>query len=375
MSIDRIESYPPHEAMQTTSVNVEAPSTRPDDSTSSVFVAAAAYHVLVNSKTLPDPNATSKKYRMVACDLDGTLLGPDHKITDASVKYLRHLHAKGFQVAIATGRSPSSTVEVIRRLDLPSANASANNINTNVSNHDCAESTSHVCQGFPLVCLNGACGLRVQLNSESGELQYTELFHDRVPRDVTVKVLKLASNMNLVTNYYDGMQIFAQTLNDTHRRSTKRYTELTGTPISPVDDNYVRLLSKGLPSKLLVFCDEDTIDELHQKLSEALKDEAHVIRGTPPFFVEVLNKDTCKGHGLVRMCESLNIGLDETIAFGDGDNDMEFVQFAGRGIAMKNARDTLKEVADEETKWTNAEDGVVKKLEEMERQGLLDIES
>jgi len=214
----------------------------------------------------------------------------------------------------------------------------------------------------------------VKICPETGALSYTELFHDPVPRDVTVKVLDLAAKMGLVVNYYNCLDgIYAQPINDSHRHSTRRYTELTGTPIKPVDDNYEDLLSKGLPSKLLVFCEEDIIDELTEKLSSELNDEAHVIRGTPPFFVEVLNKEVCKGHGLQRMCERLQISLGETIAFGDGDNDIEFVQCAGRGIAMKNARDTLKKVADDVTKWTNGEDGVVRTLEEMERQGLLHI--
>jgi len=49
--------------------------------------------------------ACRPKYRMVALDLDGTLLGPDHLISEASVDYLRSLHKKGFIVSIATGRS------------------------------------------------------------------------------------------------------------------------------------------------------------------------------------------------------------------------------------------------------------------------------
>ena len=297
------------------------------------------------------------RYRMVALDLDGTLLAPDHKITDASVEYLRRLHVQGFTVAIATGRSPSSTSEVIRRLDLSHA-------------------LPHSCHGFPLVCMNGACGLNVKICPDTGELSYTELFHDPVPRDVTTKVLKLASKMGLVVNYYNGLDgIYAQPISESHRHSTRRYTELTGTPIKPVDDNYEDLLSKDLPSKLLVFCEEDTIDDLTEKLTTELNNEAHVIRGSPPFFVEVLNKEVCKGHGLERMCEQLQIGLDETIAFGDGDNDIEFVECAGRGIAMKNARETLKKVADDITKWTNGEDGVVRTLAEMERQGLLQLVS
>ena len=329
---------------------MSSPSAQVGQGDALMLPSTAANDDTASSSSPPHKNS---KYRLVALDLDGTLLAPNHKITDASAEYLRRLHAQGFHVAIATGRAPPSTSEVIRRLDLPSL------------------AQPHSCSGFPLVCLNGACGLKVNIDAETAELHYTELFHDPVPRGVTEKVLALAMKMGLVTNYYNGMAIFAQPTHESHHHLTRRYTELTGTPITHVDDDYQGLLSTGLPSKLLVFCTEAAIDELYQQLSEELADEAHVIRGSPPFFVEVLNKEVCKGHGLHRICESLNIPLEETIAFGDGDNDIEFLQLAGRGIAMKNARDNVKKVANEVTKWTNAENGVVRTLEAMERQGLL----
>ena len=50
-----------------------------------------------------------------------------------------------------------------------------------------------------------------------------------------------------------------------------------------------------------------------------------------------------------RMCEACGIEPDECVVFGDGDNDIEYVQAAGLGIAMSNARDVLKAVADRET--------------------------
>ena len=80
-----------------------------------------------------------------------------------------------------------------------------------------------------------------------------------------------------------------------------------------------------------------------------------------------------KGAGLERLCrELLAVPLSAVVAFGDGDNDVEFLTLAGRGIVMKNGRRVAKEVADEMTKYTNNEDGVVRTLLEMEQQGLLD---
>jgi hydroxymethylpyrimidine pyrophosphatase-like HAD family hydrolase len=71
--------------------------------------------------------------------------------------------------------------------------------------------------------------------------------------------------------------------------------------------------------------------------------------------VEILSPNVHKGHGLKQLCLEIGVPLEEVIAFGDGDNDIEFLELAGKGIAMKNARDTLKAVADEITEWTNDE--------------------
>ena len=91
----------------------------------------------------------------------------------------------------------------------------------------------------------------------------------------------------------------------------------------------------------------------------------HIIRGHPPFFVEFLAPGVCKGTGLVELCRHLDIDVAELVAFGDGDNDKEYLQFAGLGVAMHNARDVVKDVADYVTPYTNDDDGVVRELDRL----------
>merc|ERR1719506_1462528 len=70
-----------------------------------------------NTITSSSSASNTKKYRLVAFDLDGTLLRPNHQISDDAVKYLRYLHEQGFLIVIATGRSPAAIAEVIQRLN------------------------------------------------------------------------------------------------------------------------------------------------------------------------------------------------------------------------------------------------------------------
>eukprot|EP00591_Stephanopyxis_turris_P003848 CAMPEP_0195530724 /NCGR_PEP_ID=MMETSP0794_2-20130614/33747_1 /TAXON_ID=515487 /ORGANISM="Stephanopyxis turris, Strain CCMP 815" /LENGTH=333 /DNA_ID=CAMNT_0040662295 /DNA_START=24 /DNA_END=1025 /DNA_ORIENTATION=+ len=285
------------------------------------------------------------KYRMVALDLDGTLLGSDHQISDTSKDYLTYLHSKGFVVSFATGRGASCTFDHVSRLNFDFPRSSL---------------------GLPVVCSNGAQGLHI-----SNDLVKTELFYEPVPNEVTLKVIKFALNLGHVTQYYHENDIYVHTNNETHVNLTNRYSQLTGSKQVFCCEKYDLALSKGLPSKLLILCGEDNVDSVVRAVKENVGGDAHVLRGSPAFFVEVLHKNVCKGNGLRNMSKSLGIDMSEIIAFGDGDNDVEFIQYAGHGIAMKNARDTLKKVADEECEWTNAENGVVLKLKQMEKEGLL----
>jgi 5-amino-6-(5-phospho-D-ribitylamino)uracil phosphatase len=77
-----------------------------------------------------------------------------------------------------------------------------------------------------------------------------------------------------------------------------------------------------------------------------------------------------KGQGLLDMCKLMNIDAREVVAFGDGNNDKEFLEFAGLGVAMKNAGELAKSVAGEITDFTNDEDGVAVHLEILESRGL-----
>lgn len=73
----------------------------------------------------------------------------------------------------------------------------------------------------------------------------------------------------------------------------------------------------------------------------------HIIRGSPsPFFVEFLLPGVTKGSALSKLCDHMGMSTSACLAFGDGENDAEFLAVAGIGCAMKNARPAAKEAAD-----------------------------
>lgn len=322
---------------------------------------------------------SSTSFRMVALDLDGTLLHSNHQMSDNTRDYLRYLDEKGIIIVIATGRAAPTVYEHIERLNLP--------------------------HPIPVVCSNGSRGLQCSVMDHSDELSSStststrtsaatsslsslsihsqELFSVPVPDGVARRTMELATELGCVTQYYVGEYIFANPWLPHHYELTALYKDLTGSQTIYVHDNFEAAWNLGLPSKQLVLCRCDEQDAIMEAFQTALnpnsdsssiadgKSSATIVRGSLGWFLEVLHPDVCKGLGLKRMCEHLNVPLRDVVAFGDGDNDIEFIQLAGKGIVMKNGRDVCKEVADEVISYTNDEDGVMKTLQRMEAEGSL----
>jgi Cof subfamily protein (haloacid dehalogenase superfamily) len=285
--------------------------------------------------------ADSSSYRMVALDLDGTLLGSDHQMADEQATYLRDLHSRGFTVCVATGRSLPSVYEHVKKMNIPVP--------------------------IPVVCSNGARGLLCDSNES-----IQELFFDPVPEDVVMRSIRLGTELGYATQYYFENDIYTNQKTDRHWELTALYSKLTGSVINHVEDAFESLLSEGkLPSKLLILFDEKHIEEAKSAFGKEFGSEANIMCGAFDWFVEVLNPNVTKGHGLEKMCAKLGIPLEQVVAMGDGNNDLEFLQMAGKGIAMKNGKDAVKKAADEVMEWTNEQLGVMKTLKNMDRKGLL----
>ena len=156
------------------------------------------------------------------------------------------------------------------------------------------------------------------------------------------------------------------------RDFVRRYQELTGATHVFLD-SYDGIAERvGLPSKVLLMTDDvDKVAAFATSRQQKQQQQQHrasssssyvAIRGSPPFFVEFLDEKTNKGQGLAKLCQLLSLPapfstssssgeggggggggggglpLSDVVALGDGDNDLEFLALAGRGVAMCNAR-------------------------------------
>ena len=305
----------------------------------------------------PNDDGNKQPYRVVALDLDGTLLNGDHKLSPSTIAGLRELHSKGLMIVLATGRAISTVYEHIVALGLPTA--------------------------LPVVCSNGAAGLRCRVDPAAPHGVHAEpLFLTTVPQNVAVRTMQLALAQNHVCQYYVENKIYAHPSTESHYQLTEEYIALTGSetvyiPPSEFESKMIRL---GEPTKQLVLFPSSQQDGMMEMFEKALRAPhllvdgraATLIRGSLGWFLEVLHPHVHKGAGLERLCaEHLHVPLSQVVAFGDGDNDLEFLQMAGRGCAMANARTVVKEIADQIIDYTNNEEGVLRTLLDMEKQGLL----
>ena len=115
--------------------------------------------------------------------------------------------------------------------------------------------------------------------------------------------------------------------------------------------------------KILLMGDEEQLNEFETFIPEEWKDEFYVVR-SQKYLVEVLTKGVNKAFGLEKLAQKLNIQPSEIAAIGDAANDIEMLEYAGLAIAMGNASEEVKSISDIVTD-TNENNGVIKAIDNL----------
>ena len=115
--------------------------------------------------------------------------------------------------------------------------------------------------------------------------------------------------------------------------------------------------------KILLMGDEEQLNEFETYIPEAWRDEFYVVR-SQKYLVEVLTKGVNKAFGLEKLAQKLNILPSEIAAIGDAANDIEMLEYAGLAIAMGNGSEEVKAISDIVTD-TNENNGVIKAINKL----------
>ncbi|HHW19157.1 MAG TPA: HAD family phosphatase [Firmicutes bacterium] len=273
--------------------------------------------------------------RLVAVDLDGTLLRSDGTCSLYTRSVIRKACRRGLRVVIATGRPSTAAVRIASWLGI-------------------AE---------PVVACNGAHILSAPPREE---WQFTP-----IPEEVCRGVIKVLSDMGLCFHLHLRGS-YAVELRYIWKIVSKElgpkefFCSLVGMrPSAPykVLKNGESQKYAGRIPKICLFDDPGVIREAVTALSAMFPEKLQFVK-TGSRFLEIMDASVNKGLALQLVAERLGIAREEIAALGDGDNDVEMLKMAGVGVAMANATPRLSLVADRFT-FSCDDEGVAEFIEEI----------
>jgi Cof subfamily protein (haloacid dehalogenase superfamily) len=198
----------------------------------------------------------------------------------------------------------------------------------------------------PVICYQGA----VVADADGRWLR-----HEPIPLELARQTIAALAAEGWSPNVYVDDELYVA--EDTPE--ARRYSSLNKVDFHVVGDLLDWL--EDPPTKLVVVGDPGALDELRPRVQEQFGEREHIAKSLP-YFLEFAQAGVTKGSGLDFLSEHLGFTREQTIAFGDGENDIELVEWAGYGVAVGNAHERVKEVAD----WVCppvTEEGVAQVLE------------
>lgn len=258
-----------------------------------------------------------KNIKVVVSDLDGTLLNPQHKISEYTKSIFQELHNQNYLIVVATGRHHLDAMAIIETLEIP----------------------------VYLVSSNGA-----RIHSPNKE----ELFSFNLDSEVVKNALNVDIDPEIT------VVLFKENVWQTNRINEKLNAFQSELKYKPELVDYKTLEDFGA-IKIFFSCDD------HEKLVK-LKDA--ILANSSEYLHHAFSLSTClefmdkaidKAVAIERVLEKEGFTLEEAVSFGDGFNDVQMLSASGKGLIMGNAPALLKETLPNlEVIKTNAEDGVAK---------------
>lgn len=246
---------------------------------------------------------TNLTYKLVAFDLDGTLIGRDLLLKPRVRDAIAKMRAAGVAGCIVTGRMYRAALPYARELAFDA----------------------------PIVCYQGAAVIDPQTDAILRDIP--------VANDVVRSVIDTVEADRLHLQLYRNDEFYCEERN----RFSELYARIAN--VQPVVVPSLRETFCYSPAtKAIVIADEPVARSYERTLREALGDRAYVTRSLPEF-VEVLNPTVDKGDALAFVAERMGIALDEVVAIGDSWNDAPLLRRAGFGVAMGSAPQELRDVA------------------------------
>jgi Cof subfamily protein (haloacid dehalogenase superfamily) len=272
---------------------------------------------------MTDNSVGPEGLRILAMDLDDTLLRSDLTISYRTRNAIKRTEALGVTVVLASGRIPAIMEQFAKMLGL------------------------HKRPGY-LVSNNGA----LILESQTGAVVHEA----RIEPQIALSVCDLAGAEGFAVQMYEDDIMYVSRQNEYSRYDQK----LTGLR-QVVVENFRAMVGEGC-YKLIIPGDPMLLGPLENLIRVYFGDDLTLFTSRP-YLLEILPRETDKGTALAKIGKIIGAGAKETLAVGDSMNDEAMIRWAGIGVAMANADERIKNIADLVTDNTNDDDGVAEVIE------------
>lgn len=262
-------------------------------------------------------------YKLIAIDMDGTLLKEDKSISDRTKKAIKNAKDKGVTVVLATGRPIEGVSKTLTELNMYTDKDYVLSYNGSLVQKTKSKEVIS----------------KVSLKGE--DYHYLKKISD----ELNVNIHAFCEKKGLVTP------------------KNSKYTEVEA-EINNIDINIINMSeikNDDIIIKVMMIDEPEILGSVIEKLPKEVYEKYTVVRSTP-YFLEFLNKNANKGVGVELLAKHLGVKQEEIITLGDADNDLHMIEYAGLGIAMGNAFDSVKKIANYITD-TNENHGVAKAIE------------
>lgn len=248
-------------------------------------------------------NGDNMSYKLIAIDIDGTLLTSDKKLTEHSLNVMKEAEAAGLYCVLATGRVAANVKEIYGPLGLKS----------------------------PCICSGGA-------QVVDGDFNMIHTCY--IPNPIVKDILNFAKEKDVHVQIFNGENFYFEK----QSKWPEIYSGISGLNPVVTPDLHEWPIEKLDTPKVLILAEPDRLLEVQAEAMERFP--MLNIGRSRPTFLEMNNPEGNKGNALKALEAMLGLKQEELIAIGDNQIDESMILYAGLGVAIGNALDEIKDVSD-----------------------------
>lgn len=256
------------------------------------------------------------KYKLIATDMDGTLLTDEHKISKENENAIVEIQKKGVKFVLASGRPSYAMYEYAKQLQMDKL-------------------------GGYILSFNG--GQLIDFSTD------TLIFHEGLNKEDIVKIYEASKKIGLPMVLYSKDTVWGSA--DT---PNVRFEAQLCTMKLKIFNKLEELFENNIyeTTKCMLIGEEEEVKKAEVYMKEKYEND-YFMATSKPIFLEIANKNVNKGKTLKKLGEILNITLEEMIASGDGANDLPLLEVVGMPVAVENAIEEVKKISKFESTTNN----------------------